>query len=140
VKEANCSVLEPYAGKSPYDNQGQRVVIGQRLMQSSSDIFLGWARNRHGKDFYVRQLRDMKFSVPVEGFSAVQLQRYAEYCGMTLAALTPNPAMPPPSAGTSAKGTSLTRLWARSPSTMPIRPSRTMQRWSRPASPDAFRH
>ena len=83
-KEARRSVLEPYAGKSRYDYQGQRVVMGQRLMQSSSDIFLGWARGRRGYDFFVRQLRDMKFSLPVEGFSAVQLRRYAEICGWTL--------------------------------------------------------
>ena len=85
IKEANRSVLEPYVGKSKFDNQGERVVIGQRLMQSSSDIFLGWARSRRGNDFYVRQLRDMKFSVPVEGVTADELQRYAEYCGLTLA-------------------------------------------------------
>jgi len=85
VKEANRSVLEPYAGKSPYDNQGQRVVMGQRLMQSSSDIFLGWTRGRGGKDFFVRQLRDMKMSLAVEGSSAVQLIRYAQFCGWTLA-------------------------------------------------------
>jgi uncharacterized protein (DUF2252 family) len=84
-KEACRSVLEPYAGRSRYDNQGQRVVMGQRLMQSSSDIFLGWARGRRGYDFFVRQLRDMKFSAPVEGFSAAQLKRYAEMCGWTLA-------------------------------------------------------
>jgi len=84
-KEAHRSVLEPYAGKSRYDQQGQRVVMGQRLMQSSSDIFLGWARGRRGRDVFVRQLRDMKFSVPVEGVSAVQLKRYAEVCGWTLA-------------------------------------------------------
>jgi uncharacterized protein (DUF2252 family) len=84
-KEACRSVLEPYAGKSHYDNQGQRVVIGQRLMQSSSDIFLGWARGRRGYDFFVRQLRDMKFSAPIEGLSAVQLKRYAKMCGWTLA-------------------------------------------------------
>jgi hypothetical protein len=54
-------------------------------MQSSSDIFLGWARGRRGNDFFVRQLRDMKFSVPVEGISAVQFRRYAEFCGWTLA-------------------------------------------------------
>ena len=54
-KEAVRSVLEPYAGKSAYANQGQRVVVGQRLMQSSSDIFLGWVRGRRGHDFYVRQ-------------------------------------------------------------------------------------
>lgn len=50
-KEACPSVLAPYAGKSEYDNQGQRVVTGQRLMQSSSDIFLGWTRGQKGRDF-----------------------------------------------------------------------------------------
>lgn len=85
VKEACPSVLEPYTAKSQYENQGQRVVTGQRLMQSSSDIFLGWTRGRGGKDFYLRQLRDMKFSLPIEGVSAVQLQRYADFCGWTLA-------------------------------------------------------
>jgi hypothetical protein len=85
VKEACRSVLEPYAGKSAYDNQGQRVVMGQRLMQSSSDIFLGWTRGRRGKDFFVRQLRDMKMSLPFEGSTAVQLKRYAQFCGWTLA-------------------------------------------------------
>ncbi|MNN16563.1 hypothetical protein D3C81_1297070 [compost metagenome] len=84
-KEACHSVLEPYAGESRYDNQGQRVVMGQRLMQSSSDIFLGWARGRTGRDFFVRQLRDMKMSVPVEGVSAAQLKRYAGLCGLVLA-------------------------------------------------------
>ncbi len=84
-KEARRSVLEPYAGKSRYDQQGQRVVMGQRLMQSSSDIFLGWVRGRRGYDFFVRQMRDMKFSIPVEGISAVQTKRFAELCGRTLA-------------------------------------------------------
>jgi uncharacterized protein (DUF2252 family) len=84
-KEACRSVLEPYAGKSVYDNQGERIVMGQRLMQSSSDIFLGWARGRLGNDFFVRQLRDMKFSLPIEGCSGLMLKRYADYCGWTLA-------------------------------------------------------
>jgi uncharacterized protein (DUF2252 family) len=84
-KEAVPSVLEPYAGKSIYANQGQRVVAGQRLMQSSSDIFLGWVRGRRGHDYYVRQLRDMKMSMPVDGFSAVQLKHYARTCGWSLA-------------------------------------------------------
>jgi uncharacterized protein (DUF2252 family) len=85
VKEARRSVLEPYTNKSSYDNQGQRVVMGQRLMQSSSDIFLGWVRGGRGFDYFVRQLRDMKFSAPVEVLSGVQLKRYARYCGGTLA-------------------------------------------------------
>lgn len=85
VKEAGRSVLEPHLRKSAYDNQGQRVVMGQRLMQSSSDIFLGWVRGEDGRDFYVRQLRDMKMSLPVEGFDAAQLARYARGCGWSLA-------------------------------------------------------
>jgi uncharacterized protein (DUF2252 family) len=85
VKEARRSVLEPYTEKSPYDNQGQRVVVGQRLMQSTSDIFLGWVRGRLGYDFYVRQLRDMKMSAPIEGVTGAQVKLYAELCGWTLA-------------------------------------------------------
>lgn len=84
-KQACRSVLEPFAGKSLYDNQGQRVVVGQRLMQSASDIFLGWTRGREGRDFYVRQLRDMKLSAQLEGASAEQYLLFAELCGRTLA-------------------------------------------------------
>jgi uncharacterized protein (DUF2252 family) len=84
-KEACPSVLEPYAGKSAYENDGQRVVTGQRLMQSASDIFLGWTRGGEGRHFYVRQLRDMKMSAPIEGASAAQSKLYAELCGRTLA-------------------------------------------------------
>src|SRR5215472_9636509 len=64
IKEASASVLEPYLGASPYPNHGQRVVVGQRLMQASSDILLGWT-TLDGRDFYGRQLRDMKFSAEV---------------------------------------------------------------------------
>ncbi len=86
VKEAQRSVLEPYAGKSQFQNQGQRVVNGQRLMQSASDIFLGWARDpERGFDFYVRQLRDMKGSVPLEAMTPPDLADYAEYCGWAVA-------------------------------------------------------
>ncbi|MFQ6571873.1 DUF2252 domain-containing protein [Pseudomonas sp. UM16] len=84
-KEACPSVLAPYAGKSEYDNQGQRVVTGQRLMQSSSDIFLGWTRGQQGRDYFVRQLRDMKMSAPIEGICALRLKMYAQWCGSTLA-------------------------------------------------------
>ena len=84
-KEERRSVLEPYAGKSHYDNQGQRVVMGQRLMQSSSDIFLGWMRGQRGYDFFVRQLRDMKMSAPINEVTAAQLNRHASLCGWTLA-------------------------------------------------------
>jgi uncharacterized protein (DUF2252 family) len=84
-KEAGPSVLEAYLHKSRYANHGERVVMGQRLMQSSSDIFLGWARSARGIDFYVRQLRDMKMSIPVEHLDAAQCRRYARLCGWALA-------------------------------------------------------
>lgn len=84
-KEACPSVLAPYAGTSEFANQGQRVVTGQRLSQSASDIFLGWTQSTKGRHFYVRQLRDMKMSLPVEGATLEQMMMYAEVCGMTLA-------------------------------------------------------
>ena len=91
VKEAEESVLAPYAGVSTYDNQGHRVVAGQRLMQASSDIFLGWQRNPSGidddqpHDFYVRQLRDWKLSVDIAQMIPRGMRQYAELCGWTLA-------------------------------------------------------
>jgi uncharacterized protein (DUF2252 family) len=85
-KEARASVLEPYVGKSIYQYHGRRVVEGQRLMQSSSDIFLGWARHEEtGIDYYVRQLRDMKNSVDIETITYPALLDYAGYCGWALA-------------------------------------------------------
>lgn len=84
-KEACPSVLAPHAGKSVYTNQGQRVVVGQRLMQSSSDIFLGWTRGARGRDFFGRQLRDMKFSAETAGASAARSKVYARLCGTVLA-------------------------------------------------------
>jgi uncharacterized protein (DUF2252 family) len=83
VKEAQPSVLEPFAGRSRYANQGRRVVAGQRLTQAASDIFLGWIRIEE-RDYYVRQLRDMKGSVPIEKLSAKELTQYARGCGAAL--------------------------------------------------------
>jgi len=85
VKEATRSVLEPYAGKSRHANHGQRVVVGQRLMQSASDLFLGWGRGDNGRDFYVRQLRDMKISAIIEAFDESDLRIYGRMCGWALA-------------------------------------------------------
>ena len=85
VKEAGPSVLEPHAGKSRHANQGERVVVGQRLMQSASDLFLGWTRGSSGRDLYIRQLRDMKVSVIVEDFDAGDLRTYGRICGWALA-------------------------------------------------------
>jgi hypothetical protein len=85
IKEARASVLEPYAGKSVYENHAQRVVAGQRLMQAASDIFLGWTRGDSGHDFYLRQLRDMKTAVEVEGMSEADHHGYSHLCGWALA-------------------------------------------------------
>lgn len=85
VKQAGPSVLEPYVGKSIYANHGQRVVTGVRLMQSASDIFLGWTHGKGGKNFYIRQLRDMKMKVLVEVFNPTTMHDYARLCGWTLA-------------------------------------------------------
>ncbi|MDI1287442.1 MAG: DUF2252 domain-containing protein [Reyranella sp.] len=85
VKEATASVLEPYAGKSLHQNNGERVVVGQRLMQSASDLFLGWTQGYDGRARYVRQLRDMKISALVEAFDASDLRAYGRLCAWALA-------------------------------------------------------
>jgi len=85
VKQARASVLEAYAGKSLYANHGQRVVIGCQLMQSASDLFLGWTEGQLGRQFYVRQLRDMKVKPLVEVMPLKGIRLYAELCGWALA-------------------------------------------------------
>src|SRR5215213_4846639 len=85
VKEAGASVLESYVKTNTYEHHGHRVVAGQRLMQAASDIFLGWFRGREGRDFYWRQLKDMKGSAQVERMSPDELVLYAKLCGWALA-------------------------------------------------------
>jgi uncharacterized protein (DUF2252 family) len=89
VKQAVPSVLEPFAGASGYAHHGQRVVVGQRLMQAAGDVFLGWldAEGLDGveRHFYVRQLWDGKGSAEVETMSLAAMEGYAELCGWTLA-------------------------------------------------------
>ena len=89
IKEAEESVLARFAGASRFNNEGERVVNGQRLMQAASDIFLGWQRftglDGIARDFYVRQLRDWKFSVDVASMVPRGLRLYGELCGLTLA-------------------------------------------------------
>lgn len=85
MKEARASVLAPYAGRSPYRHQGHRVVEGQRLMQAASDMFLGWYTGANRRQYYVRQLRDMKGSADVAAMDANWLAGYARLCGGTLA-------------------------------------------------------
>lgn len=84
-KQARPSVLEPYAGKSLHSNDGQRIVHGCRMMQSASDIFLGWTEGELGRHFYVRQLKDMKIKPLVEVFTPSVMLEYAGLCGWTLA-------------------------------------------------------
>ena len=89
AKEAQPSVLAEYCGRSRYTNQGERVVAGQHLMQAESDIFLGWTRatgpDKKDRDFYVRQLKDWKFSAPIELMIPSGMAVYAGLCGWTLA-------------------------------------------------------
>jgi uncharacterized protein (DUF2252 family) len=85
VKQANRSVLEPYVdGTGTPAHNGERVVVGQHLLQPASDIFLGWGTGPTGNDFYVRQLRDMKVSVTLTRDATI-MTRYAEFCGLALA-------------------------------------------------------
>ncbi len=84
VKEARASVLERFAGKSAFPNHGQRVVTGYRLMQPASDVFLGWTRGPK-RDFFIRQLRDIKISIRVETFRRPEMELYATWCGQALA-------------------------------------------------------
>jgi uncharacterized protein (DUF2252 family) len=87
VKQANTSVLAPYLGSSQFDNEGKRVVIGQRVMQAAGDPFLGWTRGsaKTPHDFYVRQLKDMKSSIEVELLDKEGMLGYARVCGAVLA-------------------------------------------------------
>lgn len=85
IKEAQPSVLEAHLPKSTFSHEGERVVAGQELMQASSDIFLGWLSSLDGRDFYVRQLRDMKGTVEVDTLLPSELALWADACGWALA-------------------------------------------------------
>jgi uncharacterized protein (DUF2252 family) len=85
AKEATASVMEPYLQASLHDHHGQRVVVGQQLMQGTSDIFLGWTRGPGGRDFYLRQLWDMKGSVDTATLQAPGMGFYGALCGRALA-------------------------------------------------------
>jgi uncharacterized protein (DUF2252 family) len=86
-KQARQSVLEPYCGASPFEHSGQRVVIGQRLMQSAGDMFLGWTTGtgEFKRHFYLRQLSDAKIKPVVEIMKPANLKDYARLCGQVLA-------------------------------------------------------
>jgi uncharacterized protein (DUF2252 family) len=88
VKEAGVSVLEEFLGPSEFSNHGERVVVGQRMMQAASDIFLGWGRfawEGEQRDYYIRQLRDWKGSADVGGMTPAGMKLWGQMCGWTLA-------------------------------------------------------
>jgi uncharacterized protein (DUF2252 family) len=85
IKEAQASVLAPFAGASDYANHGERVVIGQRMMQAATDVFLGWTRNPvSGRYFYIRRLKDSRLA-NIGAILEEALLYYAKLCGRTLA-------------------------------------------------------
>ena len=126
VKEANNSVLAPYLGRSREKvHNGKRVVVGQHLMQPASDIFLGWATGPTGRDFYVRQLRDMKVSVTLAADVACSSRTTPSSAAWRSPAPTPTPAPPPPSPATSAPAARPTRRSRSSAWPTPTRPNAT---------------
>ncbi|HKJ54787.1 MAG TPA: DUF2252 domain-containing protein [Nitriliruptoraceae bacterium] len=116
LKEAEASVLEAYVGASDYDNHGERVVAGQRLMQSASDIMLGWTSSvgTDGieRDYYVRQLWDQKGSADVDGMRPSAMTIYAQVCGLTLARAHARSGDAPAIAGYLGSGTNFDRAMA----------------------------
>jgi uncharacterized protein (DUF2252 family) len=84
-KEALASVLEAYVGVSRYRNHGERVVTGQHMLQSASDVFLGWTTDDEGRSYYFRQLRDMKMKIDLENMTKTDWLEYVGICGWTLA-------------------------------------------------------
>ena len=136
VKEARASVLEAYLGKSTYPNHAQRVVIGQRLMQSASDIFLGWTAGQRKRHFYCRQLRDMKLKFLVEVFNPATMRDFAALCGRTLARAHAR------SGDAAAIGERATSSIVPSPASrapMPTKPSATTPPSSAPSARDGSR-
>jgi hypothetical protein len=90
LKEAQESVLAPFAGPSEYQHQGERVVRGERMIQAAADVFLGWTKGipidgKRSRDYYVRQMRDMKGSMDVPRMDPEQLGYYGRLCGWALA-------------------------------------------------------
>ena len=137
AKQAQESVLEPYAGRSEFTNAGQRVVAGQRLMQASSDIFLGWHRisspvDGVARDYYVRQLRDWKASADVDNMDPARLHLYGRMCAWTLAKAHARSGTGSRWLPTSAAGAPSTRRSRTSPLPTRSRTRRITRRCSRP--------
>jgi hypothetical protein len=103
IKEADRSVLEDHLPHSVYEQHGRRVVEGQRLIQASSDSFLGWQVGASGTHYHWRQFKDMKSSFEVEGATVRSVRRYARLCGWTLARALARLGIPQRSLGTLAR-------------------------------------
>jgi Uncharacterized protein conserved in bacteria (DUF2252) len=129
VKEAQASVLVPYAGASGYANNGQRIVVGQRIIQGAPDIFLGWGEV-DGHAFYVRQLRDMKGGADLdrETASLENLPHYGALCGWALAPAHAKSGDPAMLAGYLGKSGVIDEAIARFAYPTPTRPSGTTER------------
>ena len=142
IKEAQPSVLERFAGTSTYRHEGQRVVVGQRLMQAATDIFLGWQRIRGldgvTRDYYVRQFHDWKGSADVETMLVPGPRSTRASAARPSPALTRAGATGSPSRPTSARGTPSTRPSRSSPPPTPTRTSGTTRRSPQPSTRDAW--
>ena len=142
VKEATRSVLEDHLGKSRYKQHGERVVTGQRMMQAASDIYLGWTRGPLDPDrqYYWRQLRDMKASADVEAMMPVGRNFYADVCGWTLARAHARSGAPVAIAAYLGKDDQFDRAIGDSPSATPTRTNATTRRSRMRSAPDDCRH
>ena len=133
AKQAQHSVLDHHAGQSEYHNQGERVVAGQQLMQAVSDIFLGWQSatppGRSSADYYLRQLRDWKYSAEIEGMSAAAMTDYGRMCGWTLARAHARTGDRIAIAACLGGSDKFDRPWPNSARPMPIRPNATTRHW-----------
>jgi hypothetical protein len=132
VKQAQASVLAPYvAGKLPFENQGQRVVVGQHLAQGAPDIFLGWGQI-NGNDFYVRQLADMKGGATLDSETLDTFDEYCALCGWALGLAHAKSGDAALIAGYCGNSAELTMPSPSLPSLMPGRLTRTTTRWAMP--------
>jgi hypothetical protein len=141
-RQAQRSVLAGYAGQSEHHNQGERVVTGQHLMQAVSDIFPGWQRaplpgRGSAAYYYLRQLRDWKYSASIEDINAAAMTDYGRLCGCTLArahARTGDRIAIAAYLGGSAHSTG---PWPTSPRPTPTRPNATTPHWPTRSPPAA---
>jgi hypothetical protein len=134
LKEAQESVLAPFAGPSEYQHQGERVVRGQRLTQAAADPFLGWTKGIPAdqvvtRDYYVRQLRDMKGSMNVPAMDAEQLSYYTRLCGWALSRAHARSCRASMTAGYLGNADTFDRRSSNSPAATPTRTSWTTAGW-----------